>query len=201
MLIAGKIKTNFVSFLYFVRYNFFILFLIGFFTYRTFFVGRLNYALLVFLISLLVIIICRFIYKYSVKSIIGFFYRILVLVGISLLISAVIIQTIRFAYTFATTFTEPTLAKILVRIGIVTLNFYIFTLIFAFIYYLYAHEMLSIILDGSIKRLRRNSSYKPTFNNWRQERLSSLIFIYTFFWGGFATVFTLGVGFIAWLLR
>lgn len=198
---AQNLKLGLLSILYFIRYNIFLLFLTGLFAYRTFFVGRLNYALLVLLISLALIIVCRVIYRYSKNTLIKFFYRLLILVGTSLLISAIGIQTLRFVYTFATTFNEPTLPKILVRIGIVTANFYAFALIFAFIYYLYVHEMLAVIWNGSLNRVLRGSSPRDRHNNWRRERFSSLVFLYTLFWGGLASVITLGIGFIAWLLR
>lgn len=201
LIMVENLKLGILSFFDFVKYNIILLFLAGLFTYRTFFVGRLNYALLVLLISLFVIIICRLIYHYNKNPFITWLYRTLVLSGTALLFCAIGIQLLRIIYTFTTTFTEPTPAKILVRVGIVTTIFYFFALIFSFIYYLYVNELLAAIWSGSIERAIKTSSSAKLHMGWYRQRISTLIFLHILFWGGLLTIATLGIGFIAWLLR
>ncbi len=196
-----KLKISVLICFTFLRYNVLLLFLVGLFFYRTFLVGRLNYALLILLSSLFVIIICEVIYNYNRNVLIRYLYRVLIFTGISLLIVAVVIQLLRFAYIFTSTFTEVTLAKILVRVGILTANLYILGLIFTFVYYLYVHKMLAVVWNGSFYPILKSFPSGRSDTSWRRERIASLIFIYTLFWGGLATIITLGLGFIAWLLR
>lgn len=199
---TNNVKYGLLTVFYFIKYNFFLLLLICIFTYRTIFLNRLNYALLTFLLFLCLLIICQLIYRYCDNPRVRLLYRFLILLSFASLIMALCIQTLRFVYVFVPTLTEPSIPKILVRIGILTVTFYSFALVFAFIYHLYVHDMLSVIWNGSIERLLgRNSSTANHHDKWRQERFSSLLFINILFWGGLASASTLAIGFIAWLLR
>ncbi|HEX2916184.1 MAG TPA: hypothetical protein VH186_35820 [Chloroflexia bacterium] len=193
-------QAGLILFFIFIN-NFFLLALAGFFAYRTFIEGKLNWAVLVLLVSLLVFIACRVIFQYGEKATHHFFYRGLVLTGAGLFITAFVIQTWRFIEVFVPTMTEVTPAKILVRLGIATANFYVYALIFAFIYYLYAHNMTTVIWNGSVDRLLRNAFSPNERENWRRVHFSNLVLMRTFFWGGLASVVTLTVGLVAWLLR
>lgn len=196
-----KLKIGLLNTLYFIRYNVFLLLLTGFFAYRTFFVGNLNYALLILLIALLLIIVCQVLYKYVNNINVRVIYRVLILTSGMLLITSLCIQAMRFVDVFVPTLTEPTLAKILVRIGIVTVTLYVFGLFFTFVYYLYINDMLSLIWNGSLKRKLNPNSLKNLRSNWRKERFASIILVNLFIWGGFASITSLLIGFIAWLLR
>ena len=190
--------------IYLLWRNAFLLFLAAFFAYRTFFLGRLNYALLILLSALCLIIVCRVIAQYSQKATVGLIYRGLVLLSAGLLVLALGIQTLRFVFVFAPGLADdPTLPKILVRIGITTADSYVIALILAFVYYLHAHSMLREIWNGFASRhtwpapLSRPARYEE----WRQIRFSNAVLIRTFFWGGLASIVTLTVGLVAWLLR
>ncbi|MBN9393181.1 MAG: hypothetical protein J0I20_34425 [Chloroflexi bacterium] len=202
VIVFKGIKYGFVTLFQFIKYNFVLLFLTGFFAYRTFFLDRLNYALLALLLCLFFLVVCQAIYNYCDRPRIRIIYRTALVLSVTSLTMALCIQTLRFIYVFVPTLTEPTLSRILVRIGILTVTFYAYATIFAFIYYLYVHDMLSVIWNGSVKRLlRRNPSAAIRRDQWRRERFSSLLFINVLLWGGLASVLTLVVGFVAWLLR
>lgn len=186
---------------YFLVDNRFLLFFVAFFTYWTFFAGHLNKALVVLLVALGLMIVCRIVLHYREKAATTYLYRALVLLSAGLLVAALCIQTYRFIYVFAPGLAEPTLPKILVRIGVATTNFWIFALIIAFVYYLYAHEMTKLIWKGSLDRLLVSTFSSQRRQNWRQVRFSSLILLNTIFWGGLASFVTLAAGLVAWLLR
>lgn len=186
---------------YFLVDNFLLLFLVGFFTYRTFFLGRLNWALLVLLAALLMLVACRLIAQYREHASTTFLYRLMVLGSAGLLIAALCIQTTRFVFVFAPGLAEPTLSKILVRVGIATATFYVFALLLAFVYYLFAHDMTKIIWSGYMDRLLESTFSPNRRRNWRQVRFSNMVLVNTFAWGGLASVLTLMLGLIAWLLR
>jgi hypothetical protein len=183
--------------------NLFFVLLVAFFAYRTFFEGRLNWALLVLLVALSLMTICRIVAQYSQKVRVGFIYRTLVLLSAGLLAMALGIQTLRFVFVFAPGLVEPTMPKILVRIGVTTAIGYVFALLFAFVYYLRAHGMLWEIWNGFADRLARPSlaSEVVRHQDWRHIRFSNMVLIRTFFWGGVASILTLAVGLVAWLLR
>lgn len=61
--------------------NTFFLFLTVFFAYRTFFEGRLNWALLVLLVAFSLMFVCRVIAQYSQQARVGWLYRGLVLLS------------------------------------------------------------------------------------------------------------------------
>jgi hypothetical protein len=188
--------------IYFLSFNLILLITAGVFAYRTFVLDRFNWALLILVIALFLINICRAIARYNEAATITLIYRIFVLLSVALLITALCVQTIRFIYVFVPTMTDFTLPKILVRVGITTTIFYIYALIISFIYYLYANEMLSAVWYGSLDRFLKHSILRDKARQkWRQGRFASIAFIYTFFLGGFASVLTLGIGLIAWLLR
>lgn len=196
------IKYSFITFFQFLKYNFFLLLLTGIFAFRTFFLDRLNYAILALLLALCLLIVCQVVYNYIDRPKFRIIYRFALLLSATSLIMALCIQTLRFVYVFVPTLTEPSISKILVRVGIVTVTFYVYAVVFAFIYYLYIHDMLSVIWNGSVERLlRRTPTASIRRDKWRQERFSSLLFVNVFFWGGLASVITLLVGFIAWVLR
>lgn len=189
--------------LYCLVNNLFLLFLCAFFAYRTFFEGRLNWALLVLLIALFLIIVCRVIFQYRQSATTNIIYRGLVLLSVGLLCLALCIQTLRFVLVFVPTMTEFTLPKILVRVGVTTANFWVFALLFSFLYYLYTHEMTKVIWYGSVDRILQ-SAFAPRRHDehyWRRVRFSSLVLMHTIFWGGLLSFTTLTIGLIAWLLR
>jgi hypothetical protein len=186
--------------LFFVN-NVFLLLVVGFFAYRTFFVGRLNWALLLFVIALFLIIICRAIAQYRESVTATAVYRSLVLLSAGLLLTAIFVQTNRFIYVFVPGLSEPTLAKILVRIGITTTTLYVYALIIAFIYYLYAHDMTKIIWSGKVNRFLDTTFSRKNRHTWEEVNFSNKILLYTLVGGAVLSAFTLGVGFIAWLLR
>jgi len=168
-----------------------------FFFYRTFMVGRLNWALLVLLVALCGFIICR-ILSFGKGEVTKFAYRMFMLGSTGLFISAVFIQTIRFIFVFRPGLTDATIPKLLVRAGIVTLVLYIFALILTATYYLYAHNMLKRLWNPWLPGLLETVFAK---RNWQQLRGSTLILMNTLLWGGLATGLMLGIGFVAWLLR
>lgn len=186
---------------YFVAYNLFLLLLIGFFTYRTFFVGRLNWALLVLLVALTLITICRVLSQYRISVTNTLLYRVVLLAGVGLLIGAACIQTFRFVYVFLPGLADPTVSEVLVRIGIATATFYGYAVVVAFVYYLYAHEMTKAIWNGSVDRVLESTFVQRKKRNWQQVQFSTMVLLRTVFWGGLASVVTLAVGFVAWLLR
>ena len=202
VVVFKGIKDGFITVLQFIKYNFLLLLLTGVFAYRTFFLDRLNYALLALLLCLFFLVVCQAVYKYCDRPKLRIIYRSALILSVTSLTMALCIQTLRFIYVFVPTLTEPTLSKILVRVGIITVTFYEYATVFAFIYYLYVHDMLSIIWNGSVKRLlRRNPSAAIRRDQWRRERFSSLLFLNVLLWGGLVSVLTLVIGFIAWLLR
>ncbi len=193
---------NFGEFsLYFLWDNFFVLGLIGFFIYWTFFNGRMNWALTVLLIAFALMVAARFLSRYRQNLIARSIYRTLVLFSAALPLTALCIQTVRFIFVFLPGLSEPTLPKILVRIGIGTTVIYAYSLVAALAYYLYTHDMFKIIWNGSPESIL-NSSFKPYQpQNWQRVRFSSLLMVKTIFWGGAVCILTLGVGLMAWLLR
>jgi hypothetical protein len=196
------LKYGFLTLVQFIKYNFFLLLLTGIFAFRTFFLDRLNYAILALLLALCLLIVCQIVYNYIDRPKLRIVYRTALLLSTASLIMALCIQTLRFVYVFVPTLTEPSVSKIMVRVGIITVTFYVYAAVFAFIYYLYVHDMLSVIWNGSVERLlRRTPSANIRRDKWRQERFSSLLFVNVFFWGGLASIITLIAGFIAWLLR
>ncbi|MEI6045540.1 MAG: hypothetical protein WCS37_14420 [Chloroflexota bacterium] len=186
---------------YFVVDNSFLIFFIAFFTYWTFFAGKLNWAMLVLVVALFLMIIGRVVYHFREKATTTYLYRAIVLLSATLLITALCIQTLRFIFVFTPGLSEPTLPKILVRIGVATTNFYLFALLIAFVYYLYTHGMTKLIWNGSLDRLLKGTFTSNRHQNWRQIHFSNNLLIYTFFGGGVASVVTLSIGLVAWLLR
>jgi hypothetical protein len=186
---------------YFLLDNLLLVFLIGFFTYRTFFVGRLNLALLVLLLSLFMIIGCRFVAQFRENATTTWLYRTMVVSSVGLMLAAICIQAVRFIYVFAPGLEEPTFSKIMVRMGIATATFYVFALVIAFLYYLYAHGMTRLIWNSYVDRLLQTTFSPNRRQNWRQIRFSNTILFNTFVWGGLASVVTLSVGLVSWWLR
>jgi hypothetical protein len=187
-------------FFFFVN-NILLLLIVGFFAYRTFFVNRLNWALMLFVIALFLIIICRAIAQYRESATATAIYRGLVLLSAGLLITAIFVQTNRFIYVFVPGLSEPTLAKILVRIGITMTTLWVYAIVIAFIYYLYAHEMTKIIWSGRVNRFLDTTFSRKNRHTWQEVNLSNKILLYTIVGGGILSIFTLIVGFVAWLLR
>lgn len=185
----------------FLFHNLFLLFLIGFFAYRTFFLGRLNWALLVLLIALFLIIVCRAIAQYRRNLPTTLVYRTLVLLSIGLLLTAIFIQLNRLIFVFLPGLSEPTLPKILVRIGISTATLYVFALLVAFVYYMYAHDMTKLIWNGSINRLLDTTFSYKNRQHVDVVRSSNRLLIFILIWGGLASTVTLLIGLVAWLLR
>ncbi|MEI7554616.1 hypothetical protein [Candidatus Chlorohelix sp.] len=169
----------------------------AFFFYRTFFEGRLNRALLLFLVALLGFLICRLL-TFGRSKINQLAYRIVMLTSLSLFMVALFIQTMRFIFVFKPGLTEPTLSKLLVRVGISSLVLYIFGLVIASAYYLHAHDMFKRIWNPWLPNLLE--AVFPQ-RNWKQVRRSTLILTRLLVWGGIVTIILLGVGFAAWLLR
>ncbi|NWJ45889.1 MAG: hypothetical protein HXX08_08425 [Chloroflexi bacterium] len=169
----------------------------AFFFYRTFFEGRLNRALLLFLVALIGFLICRLL-TFGRGKINQLAYRIVMLTSVSLFMVALFIQTMRFIFVFKPGLAEPTLSKLLVRVGIASLVLYIFGLIIATAYYLHAHDMFKRIWNPWLPNL-----LEAVFSqrNWKQVRRSTLILTRLLVWGGIITIILLGIGFAAWILR
>lgn len=189
------------GFYYFFLSNFFLLLIVGFFAYRTFFLGILNWSLLLFVIALFLIIICRAIAQYRHNATATVIYRSFVLISAGLIITALFVQTNRFIYVFLPGLSEPTVSKILVRIGITTTMLYIYALVIAFIYYLYAHDMTRIIWGGKVDSLLDTTFHRKNRHTWQEVNLSNKILLYTLIGGGVLSAFTLLVGFMAWLVK
>ncbi len=196
---VGKVLYKII---YILSFNFLLLAAGGIFVYRSIIHGQVNRALFILVLSLFLINICRVIARYNEDATVGFFYRFLVLTSTGLLISALVVQTIRFIYVFLPTMTAFTLPKILVRVGITTIVLYIYSLVIAFIYYLYATDMLTTIRNGSLDRFLSQSILRSKGRNkWRQAIFASKAFLFIFFWGGLASIVTLILGLVAWLQR
>jgi hypothetical protein len=182
----------------FVWNNLLLLGLTFFFFYRTFLEGKLNWALLIFLMSLCGFIVCRVLTLGQGRANVVA-YRLIMLTSVTLLMIALFIQTMRFIFVFQPGLSsDPTLAKLLVRIGITSLVLYVFALVFAGAYYLHSHNMIKRLWNPWLPKLL-DAVFAP--QNWKQVRRSTLLFMRVLAWGGLATALLLGIGFVAWLLR
>jgi len=200
-LIKQNLKPLFGDIFQFLVSNFFLVFVISLFVYRTFLVGNLNWALLLFVASLSVIIICRAISYYRPAFTATFGYWSLVLLTMALLVGAFAVQTLRFVHVFSPGLNKLTLPVLLVRISVVTVTFYAFALLMTLSCYLYVSQVFEALWDASPEKV----SYVPLTSKDRrhlkQVRFFAGIFIRTLVWGGAASVITVGIGFISWLLR
>ena len=200
-LIKHSLKPIFGEIFQFLISNFFLVFVIGLFVYRTFLVGNLNWALLLFVASLFVIIVCRTIsyYRPAFTNTLG--YWALVLLTLGLLVGAFATQTLRFVHVFSPGLAKLTLPVLLVRISVVTVTFYAYALLITLGCYLYVSQIFEALWDASPEKVSYTPLTAKERQHLKQVRFFAGIFIRTLVWGGTASIITVAVGFISWLLR
>lgn len=194
-------KELFQELFYFVFYNLPLLLLVGFFTYHTFLIGHLNWALVLALFSVSLMIICRVATYYYSGINHNLLYKLAVGLSGLLLIVALGVQTVRFFYVFLPGLAAPTLPIILVRIGIATAILYVYALFVTGGFYLYYSGMIDLFWNAAPYRLPELPLLDKKRQHLRQINISARFFIRTVFFGGAASIITLLIGFVAWLLN
>lgn len=197
--VAKPVKWLAQEFFYFVLYNLPLLFLVGFFTYRTFFVGRLNWALLLFLVSLSLMIVCRVATYYYSGINHNILYKFAVGLSALLMIVALGVQTVRFIYVFSPGLASPTLPIILVRIAVVTTLLYVYALLVTGGFYLYYSGTIDLFWNAAPYHLPELPMLDKKRQHLRQVNLAARFFIRIVFFGGAASILTLFIGLAAWL--